>query len=144
MPRRRTSPKIRQLGGINYRYRLQKSEGFLRAADACYQVSEWESSISRAYYAAYHLVAAVIEAKIGFTRKPCEHDTLLNDFRENVGPSSKRPLFYKEDVERFDTLLSLRYAADYDDAFNNDVVALRALQRAKVLNQKIREVLENG
>ncbi len=100
---------------------------------------EWDSCISRAYYACYHCVAAVIEAKIGFTRRRWDHKPLLEDFRQYF--SRKGFFFRPSDADDFDVLMALRFSADYDDSGLNNVKARDALEKAKELCDKIREVL---
>lgn len=119
---------------------MEKWRGFLAAGDVCLSAQEFASCVSRAYYAAYHAVAAVIEWEIGLSRRPWEHRTLVADFRRLF--CSKSYLFDKRDADDLDTLLSLRVDADYERSVIRGRVAERALVSATRLAEKVREVIE--
>lgn len=84
-------------------------------------------------------MAAVIEAKIGFTKTRWDHKDLLWDFRREF--TRRGFLFRPSDADDFDVLIALRLIADYDDSGFDNLSAKEALEKAKVLCTKIMEVL---
>ncbi|MSQ14585.1 MAG: HEPN domain-containing protein [Dehalococcoidia bacterium] len=108
--------------------------------EVCFLVGEWESCISRGYYAAYHMVAAVIEAKKGFTRPSWEHERLLQDFREHF--TSIGYMFSDQDGDDLANLMGLRFEVDYRDVEYNVRTIERAMERTRRLYSRIKEVLD--
>jgi len=87
------------------------------------------------------LVAAVIETKIGLTRRPWEHKTLLEDFRH--GFTLKGFLFSQQDGDDLNALMTHRFTGDYGETELQEKTVELALDKARRLCQKVTEVL-NG
>lgn len=47
-------------------YRVEKAERMMAAAEAANAGGHWESAVSRAYYAVYHLVVELLAENAGF------------------------------------------------------------------------------
>jgi uncharacterized protein (UPF0332 family) len=66
---------------------------------------------SRAYYAVYHLVAALLEEKAGVSRQPWRAEQLMRDFQERF--TRQGYLFSSRDAKTFRKLRDARETADY-------------------------------
>lgn len=121
-------------------WRLAKAERFLRAAERAIEAEDWETAVSRAYYAAYHSVVALLEERAGMTRTRWDHTQLRGAFRSHFG--SRGFLFTKRDAGNLDKLNEDRLAADYarDPIRRSDAVA--SLQIARDLCTRIGRTLE--
>lgn len=130
------------MGSQPYRWRLEKAEHFLRAARIAFDMGLWEASVSRAYYAVYHAVAALLESKKGLRRDRWTHQQLLNDFREHFA----RPgfLFGVRDARDLNRLLEERLSADYEHTRFERHRAQDSLKRAEELYHKIEEVIADA
>lgn len=135
MFRRRATPP-----GEDWRWQLEKAEAFLGAAQFAFERGQWETCVSRAYYAIYHLVVAVLAAKAGKRRNRWDHKPLLRAFKQEF--TSKGFLFDRGDANSLDDLLQERFAADYDNVNYDARLTRRALEKALALAQKLRGALE--
>lgn len=90
----------------------------------------WETCVSRCYYAAYHLVAALLEGKGGYAPQRWSHEQLAESFREGV---AKGLGFSSRDVDLLATLSRERSAADYEHAGFNRERAEAAVATARDL-----------
>lgn len=102
----------------------------------------WEASVSRAYYAVYHAVAAVLESRKGLSRDRWDHTQLLNDFREHFG----RPgfLFSLRDAKDLNRLLQERLSADYEHTRFGRRRADVSLKTAERIYRKILGVIADA
>ena len=130
-------------------FRLQKAERFLAAAASALDAGHWESCASRAYYAVYHLVVALMlirHSQIGKRpRTPVskwKHTQVRNEF---LALFCNRGFFFNgKDGTDYGDLLITREDADYHDARFDQQRAERALQRAERLAGKMRDALERN
>jgi uncharacterized protein (UPF0332 family) len=112
----------------NLAVELEKSENSLRAADACLGLGLADDAVSRAYYAAYHMVQAVLLTE-GLEAKTHAgaHDLLYLHFvRPGRVPSHLAKLFVG--LQRY------REQADYARAFRF------ALDDAREETERAREI----
>jgi len=107
----------------------------MAAAEAALAGGHWESAISRAYYAVYHLVVEVLAAKRGIEAGRRPHDSLANLFQAEFCRSGF--LFSARDGKDLQQLLEDRHDADYHEVSLNRVKTERVLQQAKRLYQKL-------
>jgi uncharacterized protein (UPF0332 family) len=133
---------MRDAGSESYRWCLDKAEQFLRAARSAFDTGLWETSVSRAYYALYHVVAAMLESRKGLSRDRWTHQQLLNDFRQHFA----RPgfLFSVRDARDLNQLLEERLSADYERTHFERRRAEDSLKRAEQLYHKILGVITNA
>ena len=125
-----------------YGWRIGKAERFLESARQAFEQGQWETSVSRAYYAAYHLVAALLEARGPGPRRRWNHTQLLNVFNDHF--ARRGYLFAKKDAGDLSTLMQERLTADYEDVSFDEKRARRCLDRAEALCQKILEVVHDA
>lgn len=118
-----------------------KSDRFLRATRNAFESEDWESVASRAYYAAYHLVAALLEEKASVTRRPWRAEVLQGDFRQNF--THKSYLFSMRDADLLRRLIDVRYDADYHNIPITRRKAERALAEAEDLCSRLKEVIDD-
>jgi uncharacterized protein (UPF0332 family) len=93
---------------------LAKAERFLQAADRAFAAGDWETTASRAYYAAYHAAIAVLEIRAGLHRGRWNHLDLQREFR--VQFARRGFLFSIRHAEVLEGLYEARLAADYEHA----------------------------
>ena len=121
---------------------MAKAQRFLAAAQDAFQQGHWETVASRAYYAGYHLIAALLETRANLSRKLWRAETLLRDFRERF--TNAGYLFARRDSQAFDRLKNERYAADYEDALFNERRARRVLKDAEDLCNRLLEAVKDA
>jgi uncharacterized protein (UPF0332 family) len=114
-------------------WRLAKAERFLQAADRAFAAGDWETSASRAYYAAYHAVVALVESRSDL-EVPRRHAQLHNLLRS----SRMASLMSHEDTDDAFRLYQERLAADYEMGSLTDARAQDSIRRARQLCEKIR------
>ncbi len=102
----------------------------------------WETVASRAYYAVYHLVAALLETRADISRRPWRAETILRDFREQF--TNRGYLFARRDSQAFDRLKNERYAADYDEAVFTEARAKRVFEDAEDLYERLLEAMKDA
>ena len=131
---------MRATGDANWR--LEKAGQFLRSAARAFLAEEWDTAVSRAYYAAFHAVIALLDAKAGLRWRTWGHAQVQHDFRANF--SKRGFLFTKRHVEDLNSLYEGRLIADYEKSdFSRPVVA-DLLERVRRLNESIVEAIRNG
>ena len=62
-------------------WRVVKAERFLNAAERALESGDWETAVSRSYYAVYHAVICLLESKAGLHRGTWHHNQVQTDFR---------------------------------------------------------------
>ncbi|MCL0095280.1 HEPN domain-containing protein [Dehalococcoidia bacterium] len=73
---------------------------------------DYESCVSRSYYAAYHMVVILLASKANIRRKRWDHNELHRAFGEQF--CKKGWLFTREDGDLFRTLQLERFSTDYE------------------------------
>jgi uncharacterized protein len=112
---------------------LAKAERFLQAADRAFAAGDWETSASRAYYAAYHAMVALVESRSDL-EVPRRHAQLHNLLRS----SRMASILNHEDTGDAFRLYQERLAADYEMGSLTDARAQDSIRRARRLCEKIR------
>ncbi|MPZ48566.1 MAG: HEPN domain-containing protein [Dehalococcoidia bacterium] len=112
------------------------------AAERAFTSEDWETTVSRAYYALYHAVIALLENKTTVRRNRWEHVELHYLFRSQF--AQRGFLFVVRDAEDFERLHRQRLAADYEQRGLSRRMTEDALRTANRLYAKIREVISNG
>jgi len=92
-------------------WRIEKAERFMLAAQGAFASGDWETAVPRAYYAAYHSIAAVLEMRAGLRRPRWDHTQLQNEFRSRF--TSRGYLFSTRDARMLLDLYEARIDADY-------------------------------
>jgi len=122
-------------------WRLAKAERFLQAASRAFEADDFETAVSRAYYAAYHSVIAVLESRAGVSRRRWDHSQLQAAFRREFG--AKGFLFSIRDSGDFDKLYEDRLIADYERLEFRRAAAANALTIARGLTARIRRSVDD-
>lgn len=120
---------------MHHDYRVEKAKRFLEAAHLAYEHGQYENAVSRAYYAAYHLVAWVLMQHKNLDRRRWDHFQLLNAFLDNFCKPGF--LFSVEDGNDLGELLDSRLMADYERTVFNERRAQRLITRADRLCGKL-------
>ncbi len=120
-------------------WRMAKAQRFMAAAEAALALEDWETAVSRSYYAVYHLVVALLIAN-GVVRTRWQHDTVINDFRQRF--SGKGFLFSGRDGGTLGALLEGRLRADYTEQRWTSRTAGRHLAAARELYHRLLGHLE--
>jgi uncharacterized protein (UPF0332 family) len=107
---------------------LAKAGRFLQAADRAFAAGDWETTASRAYYAAYHAAIAALESRTGMRRRRWEHLELQRQFRAQF--ARRGYLFSVRQAEVLERLYEARLAADYE--------------REALRGQRVQQMLENA
>ena len=121
---------------------MSKAQRFLAAGQDAFRQGHWETSVSRAYYAVYHLVAAVLEARGPGPRRRWNHAPLHKAFTEHF--ARRGYLFSKKDAGTLYGLMQERFAADYEDVSFTEKRARRSLDKAEALCREILEVTRDA
>jgi uncharacterized protein (UPF0332 family) len=121
-------------------WRLAKTERFLRAAERALDAEDWETAVSTAYYAAYHSVIALVEARAGIIRRRWDHMQLRGAFRSNFG--ARGFLFTARDAANFDKLYERRLEADYESGPIRRPIATGSVENSRSLCTRIKRMLE--
>jgi len=116
-------------------WRLAKAERFLVAAEHAIEAGDWEAAVSRAYYAVYHAVIALIEMRAGVSRRRWDHDVVRNDFREHF--ASRGFLFSVRDAAFMASLFEARLIADYESRTTTEREAQRLVGQAAELFRRV-------
>jgi uncharacterized protein (UPF0332 family) len=122
-------------GDASSSWRQAKAQRFLAAAQRAVDASDWETAVSRAYYAAYHSVISVLETREGIVRANWSH---------NFRPFYARYTYLEGLRDDIDLLYRERLAADYRDEVLDDVRAAHALRIAASTCQRMLEVSGSG
>jgi uncharacterized protein (UPF0332 family) len=117
-------------------WRLEKAQRFLLAAARAFEVDDWETAVSRAYYAVYHSMIALLEAKTEL-RIPRRHAQLHNLLRSPLVAT----IVSIQDASDVRRLYFVRQSADYDDVLLDRTLAEESLRKARILCQRIGEVM---
>ncbi len=117
-------------------WRLQKSDRFFVAAERALTNSDWETAISRAYYAAYHAVLAMLETKTDVA-VPRRHATLHN----LLASGRDGRLLQQATVTSFRQLFLRREVADYEDEQFDGIEATQWVESARLICSEARTVI---
>lgn len=130
------------VGRDSERWRLGKAERFLRAADRAFDSEDWETAVSRAYYAVYHAVIALLEARAGIVRRRWDHVQVQNDFRTHF--TRRGYLFTVRQAGHFEELLEARLVADYEAERLRRGRAAELLRNAYALYERLLEEVKDA
>ena len=120
-------------------WRLAKADRFLAAARRALDAADAETAISRAYYAAYHSVLAMLEAKTDATI-PRRHATLHN----LLASRRDEQLLTESSRRSFRDLFAAREVADYEERLLNRNDALVWVEAARAISAEARKVISDG
>ena len=101
----------------------------MAAAEAANAGGHWESAVSRAYYAVYHLVVEVLAVKRRLHAGRWQHDTVASRFYQEF--CWLEYLFAAQDDRVLQELLDARHAAAYRDERFDERKTARLLRRAR-------------
>jgi uncharacterized protein (UPF0332 family) len=120
---------------------IAKVEETLKAADLCYAQGLYNSSASRAYYAMFQAAQVALETA-GFTRPEWSHAGLHATFANEL---TRRRKHYSAVHARDLTIVQeLRHTADYRDSDISAKQAARALEKARILVNAVKERVPHG
>jgi hypothetical protein len=111
-------------------WRLRKAERFMTAATRAFQASDYETAVSRAYYA-YHAVIAVVEAQQG--SRPSWAHRLHEYARGSSGLQALRAELVG--------LYAIRVVADYEERLITREQAMSALVVGRRVNETARDLV---
>ena len=123
-------------------WRLEKAARFLQAAERAFINQDWETTVSRAYYSAYHATAALLDIKANLRRDRWDHSELRTAFRDRF--ARRGLLFSIRQAQDLDYLWEQRLVADYRRGNLRRRLAEQALRVSSDLNQRIIEVIRDG
>jgi len=93
---------------------LEKAAAFLATAEECLRMGDWDTATSRAYYAAFHASAALVEILTG-RRKRAGEQWKERELRSEIARYFKTPLRGGLRAHHIlDHLLAERVLADYN------------------------------
>ncbi len=116
-------------------WRLAKAERFLAAAQHALDVGDWETAASRAYYAAYHAMIAVLETKEGIVRATWSH---------NFRPFYERYTYLRDKRVDIEMLYKSRVLADYSDVMLDATQGSHILATAMNIYDEMTRTLADG
>lgn len=118
---------------------VERGAESLRAAEVCLGVKLWDDAVSRAYYAAFHLVSALLLTEgLEARRHHGVHDLLFIHF---IKPGRLQPKIAK----LFGALQKYREQADYSRAFRFDEEGAREeVEHARAICSVARDELTRG
>jgi uncharacterized protein (UPF0332 family) len=111
------------------------------AAERAFAAGDWETAVSRAYYAAYHSIVAVLEIRAQMHRSRWDHTQLQNEFRARF--TNRGFLFSSRDARSLLDLYEARIDADYTDLPHRRREIEDLLAKARGLWARAKEVM-NG
>ena len=124
------------------RWRIEKAERFLRAAESALASDDWETAVSRAYYAVFHAVIAVLETRARIRRARWDHDEVQAQFR--VQFARQGFLFNIRDAEDFEAMYRARLVADYQSTPLTPRIVTTQVRYARRLLEKIVEAVTDA
>lgn len=125
-----------------YRWRVSKAEKFFGDAEEAFVTEMWETCVSRCYYAAYHLVAALLESRNSGIRRRWNHETLISTFEARF--ARRGFIFSRRDGQFLHQLLYKRYDADYNDVRFSRRDIQELFERTQALCKRLLEAIANG
>ena len=114
---------------------MEKAERFMSAGTRAFEAGEYETAVSRAYYAAYHSVIVLFEARIGGARSRWSH---------NFRPYFDRIPELEELRLPIADLYVARTKADYEETTFAESAVRVLLQSARQALVRAGEVVRNG
>jgi uncharacterized protein (UPF0332 family) len=109
------------------------------AAQRAFEGGDWETAVSRAYYAAYHSIVAVLEVRGRVGRERWDHVQVQNEFRARF--TNRGFLFNSRDARALADLYEARIDADYTTKSWRRSAAEVLISRARELCNHAREVI---
>ena len=94
------------------RYRIEKADEVLTAAQVLYDARQWNSAVNRLYYACFYAASAVLLQR-GIGAK--SHAGVLGMFSEHLVRSHEVSM---EDFRVYSKLMNWRTKGDYGDLFD--------------------------
>jgi uncharacterized protein (UPF0332 family) len=120
---------------------LARSIESLKAAELCLRENLVNSVVSRAYYAMFQAAQVVLEAG-GLVCSEWSHKALHASFNQEL--IDRRKLYPRELRDYLTSALTLRQAADYDEAGISMRIAQRQIRRAVTFDQTVEKVSSRG
>ncbi|MFQ6121223.1 MAG: HEPN domain-containing protein [Methanosarcinales archaeon] len=118
--------------------RLQKAYKFIETANIGFRNKDYDSCVSRCYYAMFHASIAVLE-KLGIVQAKWSHTALRNTFGKEI--VMERRMFSTEISGYLKETYDLRLLGDYKIEAISKIRANDALEMANEFLNKIKEVL---
>jgi uncharacterized protein (UPF0332 family) len=120
---------------------LARAKESLQAAELCLREGLVNSAASRAYYAMFQAAEVALET-VGLVRLEWSHKGLHSSFNHELIRQKK---FYPRLFRNYLTsALTVRQAADYEEAGVSAQVAQRQVRRAASFVQTVEEVVSRG
>lgn len=120
-------------------WRVEKAGRFMLAAQRAFEAGDWETAVSRAYYAIFQLVTAALERNSEVLRVPKTHSQLHGLLRSQRGLALN--IFDTRQARAFQILFLRRQAADYREDGPDSNIAAESLVTAQRLHARLVEVL---
>ncbi|MFQ6063627.1 MAG: HEPN domain-containing protein [Methanosarcinales archaeon] len=117
--------------------RLQKIYKFLETANICLNNHDYDSCVSRCYYAMFHASIVALE-EIGMVQAKWSHTGLINTFGKEM--VKNRELFSTKISGYLKKTYDLRILGDYSIGIVDQEDANRALNMCKEFLEKLKEV----
>lgn len=120
---------------------LTKAQSSLRAAERDYAYRAFDSCVSCAYFAAFQAAIAVLLALADYRRRGqyWDHGEVAAEFTRRL--IRQRKVFGSDFASILDDLKTRRHQADYSTFTMSDKIARRALDRAKLLVERVEMAL---
>ncbi|ETX02525.1 HEPN domain-containing protein [Candidatus Entotheonella palauensis] len=121
---------------------LSKAQNNLRTAQFAYEQGDFDSSVSRAYFAVFHIQIAALLKLTAFRQERWGHDRVQAEFNRRLIRQQK--LFAASLRFIHNDLIGRRHMADYSDQHTSARVAERCLGKASDMVSIIARVLEQA
>jgi uncharacterized protein (UPF0332 family) len=119
-----------------WRWRIDKAGRMMRASQLARDAGDWETAISRAYYAIYHLAVSLLESKGGMTaRGRWDHDQVHTAFGSQF--ANRGYIFNSRDATLLRELYQDRLVADYERTSVSQAQSQRRLTTTQSLYERI-------
>lgn len=121
---------------------LSKAKSNLRTAKLAYEQGDFDSCVSRAYYAVFHIEIAALLKRTSFRQERWGHDRVQAEFNRRLIRDQK--LFPASLRFIHNDLIGRRHTADYSDQHISMRAAERCLGKATEMVSVIADVLEQS
>ncbi len=121
--------------------RLKKSERYFKTCEILLKEGDYETCVSRVFYAVLYLIEVLLILKIN--NFPTRHADVMNLFEQNF---IKTEIFPQKILRDFRDIFEKRLSADYNhDVLMTEKEAEKILKKGKKLANKIKVyLLKNG
>jgi len=125
---------------MDWQVYLAKARNNLRTAQSAYEQGDFDSCVSRAYFAVFHVEIAALVKLTEFRQDRWGHDSVQGEFNRRLIRS--RHLFPSSLRFIHNDLIGRRHIADYKDQHVSARTAERCLEKAAEMVSIIAGVLE--